>query len=209
MWTRLGRLWAGIVAIAALAGVSLQYYDLMSGKPAAGFWPATVNYFSYFTVESNVLVFVVAAVAALAPSGRLWQWFRRPAVVGAACLYIGITGVVYFLFLRHLFHFQGLGAVANDLLHFFDPLAFAVYWLLFAPKSGLRLKLAAVWLAYPVAYGAYILLRGPSSGFYPYPFVDVPALGYPHVFANMAMFLACFAIAGAALVLIGRVVARR
>ncbi len=41
-------------------------------------------------------------------------------------------------------------------------------------------------------------------GAYPYPFIDVPALGYPRVFANAAGSLLVFVAAGALLRLAAR-----
>jgi len=49
------------------------------------------------------------------------------------------------------------------------------------------------WLAYPFAYLVYTMVRGRIVGTYPYPFLDVTALGYGHVLADafglMVVFL--------------------
>ncbi len=50
---------------------------------------------------------------------------------------------------------------------------------------------------YPISYLAYALVRGEWMGAYPYPFIDVPALRYPRVFANAAGLLLVFVAAGA------------
>jgi hypothetical protein len=36
------------------------------------------------------------------------------------------------------------------------------------------------------------LLRGSVSDFYPYPFIDVGELGYPHVLANATLLVLAF-----------------
>jgi hypothetical protein len=60
----------------------------------------------------------------------------------------------------------------------------------------------------PLAYGVYTLARGPIVGWYPYPFVDVTELGYPHVFRNIVEFVIFFAFVSSIYVLIDRLVGR-
>jgi hypothetical protein len=55
-------------------------------------------------------------------------------------------------------------------------------------------------LAWPAAYAAYALLRGSLTGFWPYPFLDADALGWPEVMWNAAALVAAFAALGAALI---------
>ncbi len=56
---------------------------------------SVANFFSYFTVESNVLAIVVlAGGAVLTRCPRGWPYFR-----GAVTLYLAITGIVYALLL--------------------------------------------------------------------------------------------------------------
>ena len=59
-----------------------------------GFFDAG-NFFSFFTIESNILTAVVLGVGALRdPLGHGWQLFR-----GAVTLYMTIIGIVYNLLL--------------------------------------------------------------------------------------------------------------
>jgi carbon starvation protein CstA len=49
------------------------------------------NFFSFFTIESNLLAIVVLLIGGvLDPRGARWAWLR-----GAATLYMVITGIVY------------------------------------------------------------------------------------------------------------------
>ena len=52
------------------------------------------------------------------------------------------------------------------------------------------------WLAWPLGYAAYALLRGAATGFYPYPFVDVPSLGMGRVLGNVAGLCIVFLATG-------------
>lgn len=56
------------------------------------------------------------------------------------------------------------------------------------------------WLIYPQAYLIYIPIRGHFSGFYPYPFVDVSALGMTKVLFNSAVLMGVFSGVSACLI---------
>ena len=56
------------------------------------------------------------------------------------------------------------------------------------PTRGGRLW----WLAWPVGYFAYALLRGQASGFYPYYFIDVGQLGIARVLLYAGGLLIAF-----------------
>ena len=51
-----------------------------------------------------------------------------------------------------------------------------------------------IFLVYPVAYGAYSLIRGPIVDWYPYPFLDPRVHGYPYV-TVMMIFVAIVGLA--------------
>lgn len=196
---------AGALGWFALA---LQYIILAEGRSGAALRAVTVNFFSYFTILSNLLTAAVLAAVALGAPGRLGRLLTRPAAQGAAALYMGVTGLIYTAVLAQLWQPQGWQFVADALLHYVMPVLYVLYWLIGAPKGGLGWRHAALWLVFPVAYGLYTLARGPSSGFYPYPFLDAGALGYPAVLRNVALLTAGFAVLGLLLVAAGRGLAR-
>ncbi|MEJ2750444.1 MAG: Pr6Pr family membrane protein, partial [Anaerolineae bacterium] len=53
-----------------------------------------------------------------------------------------------------------------------------------------------VWLAYPIAYLVYWLIRGPRVGYYPYFFLDVNALGYSGVAIWSGALIVIFLVLG-------------
>jgi hypothetical protein len=135
------------------------------------------HFFSFFTIESNILACVVLLGGSLAdPSSRGWSMVRA-----AATLYITITGIVYAALLAH----QDVGltsAWVNDVLHRVVPLAMLADWLLFDPWPRTSRSTALSWLAGPLAFLAYSLIRGPIVHWYPYPFLDPRHKGgYVHV----------------------------
>ncbi len=191
-----GRAFAVLLAGVALGSLLLQYALLLElAHGAIGFWPATLRYFSYFTILSNMGVLLVATHAALARPAA----FASARVRGALALYIGVTGAIYFLILRHLWQPQGAQWWADAGLHYAVPLLYWAWWLVFAPHGGLRRGDVLRWLAFPLAYLAWTLLRGAWVHEYPYPFIDVDQLGWARTARNALGMLAVF-VAGGALV---------
>ena len=174
---------AAVVACLAGAGVLLQLWlSLQLGIASGNGWShGLLMYLGYFTVLTNLLVLLVAARAARAPDGGLDHAGR-----GAAVTAILLVGLAYHLLLRKLWDPQGLQLVADMILHYVVPLATLAWWLVLPPRHALPAWLPLRWLAWPIGYSAYALLRGAVTGLYPYYFIDVGALGLPRVLVNMA-----------------------
>ena len=151
-----------------------------------------ITYFSFFTILTNLLVALVFTAVAVPPAAGWVQFFSSPSVQGGTAVYIAIVGIVYQFLLRQLWNPQGAQLLCDMLLHAVFPLGYVVYWLVFAPRTGLRWMDAVVWLVYPGVYLVYVLVRGAVSGLYPYPFVDVNVLGYAGVLARAAVLMAVF-----------------
>jgi hypothetical protein len=165
---------------------------------------ALITYLSFFTILTNLLVALVFTAIAIGPAQTRLQFFLSPSVQAATAVYITIVGIVYQLLLRQIWNPQGAQWVADVLLHTIIPAGYVLFWLLFAPRAGLRWKDAVNWLVYPAVYLLYVLARGAMSGLYPYPFVDVNVLGYGGVLARAVVFLLFFLGMGLLVVAVGR-----
>jgi hypothetical protein len=188
----LPRTTALLVAAVAVAALWLQFRvssALMGLPPAAEtLWRMA----GYFTILTNL------AVAGLMLG--LAAGLRCGAGLGAALtLAIVMVGIVYHLVLARLWQPTGLAWWADQGLHSAVPILMLGWWLAFAPKR-LAWGDLPVLLAWPAAYAAYALLRGSLTGFWPYPFLDADALGWPEVMWNAAALVAAFAALGAALI---------
>jgi hypothetical protein len=69
------------------------------------------------------------------------------------------------------------------------PAFVLVDWLAVPPRRRMDYAAVPYWLAFPVAFATYSLIRGPIAQWYPYPFLDPRVDGYLHVAAQ------CFVIA--------------
>jgi len=183
-----------LLALTGWFALGLQLYlgvriGLEHGVP----WSATViNYFSYFTILTNLLLAIGLSVPLLAPASRWGRVFQQPAMRSATLVYITIVALVYALLLRQLWNPTGLRLLGDTLLHRVIPAAYLVYWLLFVPPARLRWWVALQWLSFPTLYLAYTLLRGALINRYPYPFLNVLKLGYSGVLVNALMLALAF-----------------
>jgi hypothetical protein len=183
-----------------LAGITLSAIAAQFAHASArGFSP--VNFFSFFTVESNLFIAVVFLAIALVPSWRVPS-VARDLVRGAAALYMVTTGVVYMLLLSGLEEaLQTQIPWVNVVLHYIMPVVAFLDWAADPPEHGITFRRALIWLAYPFLYLVYSLSRGPLAGWYPYPFLDPARAGG---YAGVALYAA--AITVTTLILIGLLV---
>ena len=139
------------------------------------------NFFSYFTILTNMLAAIVLITSAvlLAPKkrGRIFSHVR-----GATTLYAAITGIVFSTLLANI---EGatLTAVAwdNIVLHYIMPIVLIVDWVIIDRSLKISFKQSFIWLAFPLAYVIYTLLRGSVTGWYPYPFLNPATGGYTDI----------------------------
>ena len=124
---------AAVIASLGWFGLSVQLYfniqgALLKNLPVAGH---LIDYFSFFTIETNLLVALVLTVFCARPQAE--QFLTRPSVKSALVVYIIIVGVVYAVLLRNLWHPHGLQRLADVVLHDAIPFLYAFYWLAFLP----------------------------------------------------------------------------
>jgi hypothetical protein len=205
----MGRTAPGLVALLALAGLVLEYQTYTAGYSGSPLFWRTLDYFSFFTVEANVLIALVAAAAAIPVAAPAVDRLLRPGISGAACLYALVSGVTYFLILRHQHHPTGLAIVSDNLVHYIVPAAFLALWLGWLPKGSLDARTLGRWLIFPAVYFAYALFRGPRTGFSPYPFIDVDRLGIGTVAVNVTALAVVFLGFGALIIALDRALAAR
>lgn len=202
---------AAAVAVLAWVALALQLYLTIAAPIITGIsvLERVANYFSFFTILTNLLVAIALTSSVALPRFPLGQFFSRPIVQSAIAVYIAVVGAIYSLLLRHQWNPQGMGKLADGLLHDGVPVLYGIYWLFFVPKAQLRWKHALLWVVYPVAYMVYTVARGAVTGWYPYPFIDVSVLGYAVALRNAVGVLIVFIVVGLLVVAVGRGMTRR
>ncbi len=184
-----------------IVGAGLGWFAILAqywlSTAEHGFVAGSVNYFSFFTILSNIIV----ALAFTLPGSKI---FSRPGVRTAIAVYIFVVGTIFFFLLRKLFHPVGLGWYVNIILHYTMPPLYILDWVLFVPKRNLTYQSIPYWLIYPVVYCAWTLAHGAVSGYYPYPFLNAGELGYPRIALNILALGAFFAGLSAGFICVGR-----
>lgn len=191
-WRRPGL--TATVALVAWTGALLQLalslrLALANGQ---GPWHGLLTYLGYFTVLTNLLVAATLSAARWGGTGRVARVCRDSGVTMGVLANILLVGLVYHTVLRGLWDPQGWQALADHLLHSVTPVLCALHAALSVPPRRLPWSAPWRWAAWPLAFLVYALLRGPWLGSYPYPFIDVSALGYGRVLINALGLLAVF-----------------
>jgi hypothetical protein len=154
-----------------------------------------VNYFSYFTNLSNILAGIILIISAFYLLKSRKSSKTDDLIRGGATLYMAVTGVVYITLLIN----EDLGLLMpwiNAVLHIVMPVVVIADWLYQPPRTKLTSKQIAYWLAFPLAFLVYTLVRGAVINWYPYPFLNPEKVGG---YGGVAIY--CVGILGAFFIL--------
>jgi hypothetical protein len=185
--------------------VAMQYVLTVGGaEGVAALAVSSLNFFSFFTILTNLLASAALLIPAVAPNSATGRFLARPSVRTAITGYIIIVAVVYYALLHGLGPRQGLALYLEYILHYVTPPLLVLDWLLFVPRGETGWSVGFASLGYPAAYLAWTLVHGAATGWYPYPFVDVPELGYPRALLNIAGLVLAFLVLELLLVALDR-----
>ncbi|QNE13860.1 Pr6Pr family membrane protein [Pseudarthrobacter sp. NBSH8] len=174
------RFWFALLGFLA---IFFQLTHLLQNVPGA----SAGNFFSYFTIESNIIAVITLAIAGrYAWQGESPRWLEL--LRGAATIYMTITGIVYSLLLSNIDVNTPIPWI-NVVLHYTIPTIMVIDWLVDLPRTRVPVRTSLIWLGFPLLYLVYSLIRGPIVDWYPYPFLDPRVSGYGTV-AAMALAIA-------------------
>jgi hypothetical protein len=191
-----GRIFAACIATVAWIGLIVQFAELYRAQSAVmSLWMM----FAFFTITTNVLVAIVFSCIALDRGMLRADW-----IVAGTTLSILLVGVVNALLLWGLLELSGGSALVDRLLHVVTPACALLFWIFFARKGGLSWRDPPLWAVYPLAYFAYAIARGVTTGKYAYPFLNVLTLGWSRTALNAFYIAVAFMVCGYAMVWIDR-----
>lgn len=209
-WLPFARLGAATLALAAIVAQLAQTLSnaITADTPWGSHLPTViVNFFSFFTVLSNLIaavVLIIAAVWALRNRSAVTEPHWLATLLMCASTYMIVTGIVYNTLLRGYVLPQGTTVPwSNEVLHLVFPLFLLADVFLAPRRRPLPWSAVGVAAIFPVVWAAYTLLRAnaviaPASGeawWYPYPFLN------PHVQGGYGGVIAY--IIGIAAVIVG------
>jgi len=179
------------VAIAIIAAVVAQLSHSLNIWRAANYQDvptAVVNFFSFFTIDSNVasvVVLLIGAAILLMRRGADPHWYA--VLLAVVVTYMAVTGIVYNTLLRGVELPQGTTvAWSNEVLHVVAPAYLVLDWFFAPGRKTLAWRTIWVIAIFPIVWVIYTLVRAPrvfdeATGhpyWYPYPFLN------PHVHGN-------------------------
>lgn len=189
------RWWHGAIAAVILASLVIQLVLIFTGGAdansgdsgtAVGVWTRLWRLFSFFTIQSNLIVLAVAVGLVLrrARDGSLWRVVRLDSLLG-----IVITGLVFAIVLAPQVHLTGAALAATIGFHYISPWTTLAAWLFLGPRPRLTWQAVGYAFAWPVAWLVYIFTQGAFTNWYPYPFLDATDLGLPTALRNATFVL--------------------
>ena len=210
---RLGAVISALIVVFCIIGLTM-HKDFYAGIRRRGF-------FCFYTNLSNLLVLLYFAL--LAP--LLYQGHAfRPMIPHAEFMIMMCIMLTFFVFHSMIFPAVWLAArkaartrefyialVDNGIVHYLVPWLVFAYWLLCSPgKNMLAADDALMWTLIPALYLIFILLRAGMLGEkgviadagspYPYPFLDIGALGCMRV-ARVCLWLYGICIAAGIIII--------
>jgi hypothetical protein len=159
-----------------------------------------VNFFSYFTILSNLLaavVLLIGAARSLRTPSPTWDLVRGQAVV-----VMTVTFVVFALLLADT-DVDVTNSWVDTVVHRLFPVVVALDWIVDPPASAIGWRRSLVWLAAPLIWLGYTMVRGALVGWYPYPFLDPSDSGYGPVAVTVLGILAFGVVVCVAVALVG------
>jgi hypothetical protein len=207
----------GIAAAIAAAAFGQLFYsiDYWTDLGVTNIGSNVVNFFSFFTIDSNLLSLVLMLIGAVFLIRKTddpnWYLIARASVV----TYMVTTGVVYNLLLRGIELPQGSTlAWSNEILHVIAPIYLLLDWVLAPGRKPLDYKTVWIVIVFPLVWSVYTLIRGPfvedqvfgNAYWYPYPFLNpyTSAQGYVTVAFYMLLITVIIAAAGLGTVWVSR-----
>ncbi|MCS5719827.1 Pr6Pr family membrane protein [Herbiconiux sp. CPCC 205763] len=170
------------LAVAVLGAIALIFdFDYVLGFSTF----STINYFSYFTFQSNLVNVLV-----LGTSGTLLLVGRRvgPFLVSVRAIittYVIVSGIVFALIVSQAgsHNYRIDVPWSSQILHFWIPAFLLLDWIIGVGRVRIRWRTALIALAFPVVWGVFTLIRGSIVRWYPYFFLDPDQVSGPGEFA--------------------------
>jgi hypothetical protein len=135
---------------------------------------SVLNFFSYFTNLSNLVAASVLLLCAFDVGSSSKGSMTLARYVSAVNM--AVVGLVFAVLLRNT-DFGTLLPWVNFVLHYVMPVAVVLDWLADPPGLKLHSNSHFLPLLFPAFYLVYVLLRGASTGWYPYPFLNPANVG--------------------------------
>lgn len=174
-----------MLALAVILTGVIRHSDVLTAAPN---WTTLL----FYTMVSNLLCLVWMILLIVRTARDLRQTGPRGTSTpsargsGAVMMAITVTMLIYLVVLVPTRFADGdsdIFSLTDNLIHIITPLLMIVDWLVFVPKGSFRWIDPLLWTLIPYAYLVWAFVYGSLGGEftpgqkYPYPFMDIDALG--------------------------------
>ncbi len=136
-----------------------------------------VDYFSYFTILSNILATTVFLYFGFGEQKTVANSKLLAMVYPPSVLYMMITGIVFWILLHGGHALPTTTQWITLELHGVMPVAVLVGWLLFPPAKRIAWQSVWKWLIFPLGFVFFTLVRGSLVHWYPYVILNPATAG--------------------------------
>lgn len=177
-----------LIVIVSFIGLFL---DMSEPSIRHGDFMESLKYFRYFTVQSNLIVFLYFLILLFnkKPKNSNFQHF-----FGAVLIYITITMSVFIIFIQPVYSPEGFRIYGSIFAHYITPTLVIMYFINERKEYDFNFKDIIVWIIYPVFYLIYIVLHGIKTGDYLYPFFQVELVGVSGLIISITAISVLFLI---------------
>jgi hypothetical protein len=155
------RIYRFVFGLVILISIAVQFFT---------FRQTPINFFSYFTVISNLLAsFSLISLSLKRPEQKYLNILR-----GAATLYVIITGLGFTILLGG--KNEEFIWWINIIVHYITPIIMLLDWI-FILASKITFRKSLIWIGFMLVYLIYSLIRGSVTNWYPYSFLDKNIVG--------------------------------
>ena len=155
-----------------------------------------VNFFSYFTILSNLFAGIVLVFGAFQLIAHRQPSASTDLIRGMVVVNMAVVGILFSVLLRDV-ELGYLSPWINTVHHYIMPIAVVLEWLIQPPRTKLGKRQLLLCQVFPLLYLIYVLTRGAIVGWYPYPFFNPANVGgYGGVTAYIIGIMVVFVVAG-------------
>lgn len=163
------------------------YYPEYTGNSING-----INYLSYFTFLSNIMVdvFLILLGTMILTDHKWVNKLTSPYIQGNITVYIFITGFLYLLVLSPGIKAypwdceMAMGNIVSFYNHVFMPVFMVLLWFFIKGDKRIDNKFILSVVVFPCIYFLFSVIRGTIINWYPYPFIH-PLMFWEMVFGNL------------------------
>jgi hypothetical protein len=183
-----------IAFVLCLITLVAQFIIMMQGAASDEIMARTIRFFSFMTILTNILVALTYIFPLTFPSSKAAKFFAKPNTQSAVLVYITIVCLGYHFLLAKIWKPQGLQYWVDKSLHYYVPVGYFIFYVLFVKKGTLVYNNMYRWLIYPFVYLVYAITRGLITNDYPYPFLDLHKHEMSKVLTVMAVVFTGYVI---------------